>query len=59
MNQRPDLATATADVAATAGLCALGWATGSSWWWVLSVGWSCVTFRQIRLTRRARAYRHQ
>lgn len=57
MNQNPDIVTAATDAVATAGLCGVGWATGSPWWWVLATGWAYLTYRQFRLTRKAAAYR--
>lgn len=52
-----DLLTTFADLAATAGLMILGWATGAMWWWVLAIARGVLTMRQASLTRRAAAHR--
>jgi EamA domain-containing membrane protein RarD len=59
LKQNPDTGTAAVDAAATAGLCVLGWATGSPWWWALAAAWAYLTYRQFRLARKAAAYRRE
>ena len=56
MTEDHDLLTSLADLAATAGLAALGFAT-TRWWWLLAIAWSALTIRQISLTRRASRHR--
>ena len=53
------MATVAADAAATTGLCVIGAATGSLWWWALAVAWGALSYRQIKLTARAARYRRE
>lgn len=58
MSGEHDLAATIADLAATVGLAALGWATGAWWWWLLAAAWGLLAARQASLTRRAARHRH-